>query len=494
MSAPIRVAIRADAGTALGTGHFARASAVADALAAAGGTEVMLVTGEEGAALVPAYFPSGISVVALKPGNTDPASSMEALRRKGWAPDVVYLDQYGEVPCWEAQAAEAGAGLVVLDDLDAASRADIIVRPHGGKAGPAGGIVLRGPAHLPLSRHVTALADRPPPRTLATRPRLNICFGGSDPTEETAKALRALAELDGLDVDVVIGPGARLDPSLADAAERLPHVSLHRAPSQQRLAELLGEADLALGAGGVMLWERLCLGVPSLVVCVAGNQRPQIDAMVAAGAIRFAGDHADVTPATIAQAVTALAADAPARRALAAAGRRLVDGRGALRLAAWIRALALGARDVQLADAEDLLNWRTEDRNWQHNWGNADKPDPAAHAAWLEARLADPDCVFRILMLKGEPVGVVRFDLGDDGSSAYLSIYLVPAWHGRKMGLPVLLAAERALRRSHPRVSRIVSRVHRDNQASERLHRDAGFDVMPAREREDWLDARKPID
>ena len=75
MSAPIRVAIRADAGTALGTGHFARASAVADALAAAGGTEVMLVTGEEGAALVPAYFPSGISVVALKPGNTDPAST-----------------------------------------------------------------------------------------------------------------------------------------------------------------------------------------------------------------------------------------------------------------------------------------------------------------------------------------------------------------------------------------------------------------------------------
>jgi len=202
MSAAIRVAIRADAGTALGTGHFARASAVADALAAAGGTEVMLVTGEEGAALVPAYFPSGISVVALKPGNTDPASSMEALRRKGWAPDVVYLDQYGEVPCWEAQAAEAGAGLVVLDDLDAASRADIIVRPHGGKAGPAGGIVLRGPAHLPLSRHVTALADRPPPRTLATRPRLNICFGGSDPTEETAKALRALAELDGSSFDV----------------------------------------------------------------------------------------------------------------------------------------------------------------------------------------------------------------------------------------------------------------------------------------------------
>jgi RimJ/RimL family protein N-acetyltransferase len=257
---------------------------------------------------------------------------------------------------------------------------------------------------------------------------------------------------------------------------------------------MMSEANLALGAGGVMLWERLCLGVPSLVIAVAENQRPQIEAMVAAGAIRFVGDHAEVTPGTIVQAVTALAADAPARRALAAAGRRLVDGRGALRLAAWIRALALGVRDVQLADAEDLLNWRTDDRNWQHNWGNADKPDLAAHSAWLEARLADPDCVFRILMLKGEPVGVVRFDLGEGGCSAYLSIYLVPAWHGRKLGLPVLLAAERALRRSHPGVRRILSRIHCDNAPSERLHRDAGFDVMPAREREDWLDARKQID
>ena len=243
-----------------------------------------------------------------------------------------------------------------------------------------------------------------------------------------------------------------------------------------------------------MLWERLCLGVPSLVISVAQNQRPQIDTMTAAGAIRFVGDHAEVTPETIAQAVTALAADEPARQVLAGIGRKLVDGRGALRLAAWIRALALDARDVQLDDAEHLLNWRTDDRNLQHNWGKAEKPDFAAHVAWLEARLADPDCVFRILKRGDEPVGVVRFDLGDAGSSAYLSIYLVPAWHGQKMGLAVYLAAERALRRSHPGVRQIVSRIHRDNSASERLHRDAGFDVMPSKEREDWLDAQKLID
>ena len=93
-----------------------------------------------------------------------------------------------------------------------------------------------------------------------------------------------------------------------------------------------------------MLWERLCLGVPSLVISVAPNQRPQIDSMTAAGAIRFVGDYADVTPETIVKAVMALAGDEPARLAMTRIGRRLVDGRGAMRLAARIHALALTAR------------------------------------------------------------------------------------------------------------------------------------------------------
>ena len=494
MSAPIRVAIRADADRALGTGHYARASAVADALSVGGVAEVVLVTREEGAALVPAYFPSRIGLLALKPNDASPAGTMRALSEQGLAPEVIYLDQYGEVPEWEAQAAVAGAQLLVLDDLGAAKRADVIVRPHGGEVEGPESVVLRGPAYLPLSRHVTSLAYRARSPRSASNLRLNVCFGGSDPAGETTKALQALADLNGLEVDVVIGPGSKVDPALVDATERMPHVTLHRAPSQERLAKLMSEADFALGAGGVMLWERLCLGVPSLVISVAQNQRPQIDTMTAAGAIRFVGDHAEVTPETIAQAVTALAADEPARHALAGIGRKLVDGRGALRLAAWIRALALDARDVQLDDAEDLLNWRTDDRNWQHNWGKAEKPDFAAHVAWLEARLADPDCVFRILNRGDEPVGAVRFDLGHAGSSAYLSIYLVPAWHGQKMGLAVYLAAERALRRSHPGVRQIVSRIHRDNSASERLHRDAGFDVKSSKDREGWLDARKLID
>ena len=493
MSAPVKIAIRADAGPSVGTGHFARVSAIADILSASSDAEIVLLTTTEGEEYISGFFPPGTRAVLLAPSDVGPEQAMRVLTEQAWKPDIIVLDQYGSVPEWETLATDTSLSLVVLDDFDIATRADIIVRPHGGAESGQDTIVLRGPAYLPLSRHVADLAKRPS-RDTGLRLKLNICFGGSDPTGETAKALQAVADLKELDVDVVIGPGARIDPQLIAAAEQMSHVTVHRAPSQKLLAELIFDADLALGAGGVMLWERLCLRVPSLVISVAQNQQAQIETLVKAGAISFLGDHAEVTPGKIAKSIITLVADAPGRKALVETGKNLIDGRGALRLASWIRALALGIREVKPDDARDLLNWRTDDRNWQHNFETGQKPGFDAHLSWFTAKLADPDCVFRIVTRQADPVGVVRFDINDDNGSAYLSIYLVPEWHGRKMGLPVFLAAERELRECRPSVKKIISRIHSANTASERLHRDAGFEVSISQDRADWLDAWKVLD
>lgn len=492
MSAPINILIRADAARALGTGHFARASSVADALTAAAGTHVVLATAEAATVLVPAYFPQGIDVLALAEGADSATDVLDKLERQGRRPDVIYLDHYGDVAEWEAAAASRRIGLLVLDDLDAGSAADVLVRPHGGPRGTGDAIVLNGPAWLPLSRHVTALAGGAGTEA-GERLRVNVCFGGTDPTGETAKAIAALATLPEYDADIVIGPGAAVDASLLAQAEALRRTAVHHAPSQAELAKLMAGADVAVGAGGVMLWERLCLGLPSLVIAAADNQRPQIDAMVAEGAIDFLGDHQAVAAAAIEQGLSALAADQGRRASMREAGRRLVDGRGSQRIAAWLRALALTARDVKLGDGPALFEWRTDDSNWQHNWDGADKPSLDAHMAWLAKRIDSADCAFRIIERGGEPVGVVRFDLSDAGRAAYLSIYLVPAMRGQRLGLPVFFAAERALRRSHPAVERIVSRIHQGNAASVQLHRDAGFNFAQSPERADWFDAVKSL-
>ena len=42
----------------------------------------------------------------------------------------------------------------------------------------------------------------------------------------------------------------------------------------QHMAELLATQDLVIGAVGTSAWERCCLGIPSISVVLAENQKP----------------------------------------------------------------------------------------------------------------------------------------------------------------------------------------------------------------------------
>jgi UDP-2,4-diacetamido-2,4,6-trideoxy-beta-L-altropyranose hydrolase len=55
------------------------------------------------------------------------------------------------------------------------------------------------------------------------------------------------------------------------------------------MAELLRDADLAIGAGGTTAWERTFLGLPTITVAVAANQLDGSEALAAQGAIRYLG-------------------------------------------------------------------------------------------------------------------------------------------------------------------------------------------------------------
>jgi UDP-2,4-diacetamido-2,4,6-trideoxy-beta-L-altropyranose hydrolase len=59
------------------------------------------------------------------------------------------------------------------------------------------------------------------------------------------------------------------------------------------LAPLIALADLAVGASGATVWERLCLGLPSVIVTVAENQKGLGAALQSSGLARLAG-HFDV--------------------------------------------------------------------------------------------------------------------------------------------------------------------------------------------------------
>jgi spore coat polysaccharide biosynthesis predicted glycosyltransferase SpsG len=108
-------------------------------------------------------------------------------------------------------------------------------------------------------------------------------------------------------------------------------VLLHDAPDD--LTPLLLAADLCMASDESTLYEAVYLGTPTLALPRSAREMRIAAALAARGAVLNLGLDARSWTTTLGPVVRALLADAGRRRALSLAGRRLIDGRGAARLA-----------------------------------------------------------------------------------------------------------------------------------------------------------------
>jgi spore coat polysaccharide biosynthesis predicted glycosyltransferase SpsG len=104
---------------------------------------------------------------------------------------------------------------------------------------------------------------------------------------------------------------------------------LYDAPN---VPELMAWADVALVAAGGTCLELAYMGLPSLAVVTAENQRRVAECLAELGTVRSLGEAATVTSPRIADEVCHLLANREERRTMAARGRALVDGLGARRV------------------------------------------------------------------------------------------------------------------------------------------------------------------
>ncbi len=167
-------------------------------------------------------------------------------------------------------------------------------------------------------------------------------MGATDAGNSTAMVLDALALVaqrltNPFAVDVVLGASA---PHLGDIRGRqngrLP-VRLRVGIGGEAMAALMTAADLGVGAGGTMTWERCCLGLPAVVVVTVANQATITANVEAAGGCRRVEGVASVqNAASIANAVAELCTDHATRRAMSDAAAAICDGLGEARVVAAI--------------------------------------------------------------------------------------------------------------------------------------------------------------
>ena len=241
---------------------------------------------------------------------------------------------------WLLRAKRAGRASATIHDLGIGSRAaDLIVdgsittrSPRGAAAG------LCGPRFAVLDPRVVHARARRRRRGAPRRPRVLIALGGG------AHGFSVVQPLVG---DIARRcPGVRIEVAAGFSRHRRPSIGSARwIERQDGLARDLAESDVAVVGGGVTLYEACAIGVPAVAISVVPTQRVAIEAVAARRAAIDAGALSDREAAVsrAGAAVAGLLRDGSARRHGSSAGRHLVDGRGAFRIAARFRVLARAA-------------------------------------------------------------------------------------------------------------------------------------------------------
>jgi putative heme iron utilization protein len=161
---------------------------------------------------------------------------------------------------------------------------------------------------------------------------LLITMGARDSKNITAAVLDACRSLPGLrEIRVIMGVHADHLDAIRAQADSIGNACLI-VDCQDMISEY-DRADLAVGAGGVSLLERLCCGLPALIVTQSRNQRGNVKSALDAGAVGLLGDAGNLDGNLIRGNIEALMQSDTALPAMRTAGLALVDGRGALRAA-----------------------------------------------------------------------------------------------------------------------------------------------------------------
>ena len=157
--------------------------------------------------------------------------------------------------------------------------------------------------------------------------RLLVSMGGVDKDNVTGKVLDALRDCplpDDAEIEVVMGSNAPWLESVRAQAAAMPWPTGVRVDIPD-MARRMVEADLAIGAAGSTSWERCCLGLPTLMVVLAENQRLIAKALHSAGAGQMIGVSDDL--ATLPQRWASVV-DSTALAETAAAASSVTEGNG----------------------------------------------------------------------------------------------------------------------------------------------------------------------
>lgn len=360
------VLFRTDASHEIGSGHVMRCLTLARALRDHG-AECHFVCREHPGNLIELVRRHGFRTTALplvadpldsKPGNrgtidyrawlgtdwpTDARQTMGALE----APtvDCLVVDHYALDSAWEQTLRPMCRFTMAIDDLANRNHAtDVLLDQNLGKTrvdyetlAPKSCKLMIGPQYALLRPEFLDFREVSLSRRKQRgRSNLLITMGGMDQNNTTGSVLKALNQwrpsLD-FKVTVVLGGASPWRDEVTNQAEKM-SFDTKVLVDVKNMAELMCQSDVAIGAAGSTSWERCCLGLPTLQIVLADNQRAIAHALSKAGAAKSL-KLSEIETSLVMQ-LYQMTEDPIHLLSMSNAGAETVDGQGTSRVAGYI--------------------------------------------------------------------------------------------------------------------------------------------------------------
>jgi len=338
------VAVRADASLEIGTGHVTRCLTLGQSLREKGHVVYFICREEHGhlCDVVESQrfqcrrlprLPEGSANWLAAFREKDARQTCAAIDSHGGHPDLLVVDHYKLDRSWESVLRPYVGRIFVIDDLaDRMHDCDLLLDQNlhdfpdlrYASLVAAETQVFVGPEYALLRPEFGAVPAVP--RTGRLHRMLSF-FGGVDSSNESLKIIQALRLLGDAapQTDLVLGWTNPHADHVLDAARGLACVDVLRQTNE--MARLMRQADLGLGTCGVAAWERCCVGLPSIVVVSADNQRDDARILESLGAARNLGDATEISVDQWARAIRDLRDDPRSLAAMSIAAASVMRGR-----------------------------------------------------------------------------------------------------------------------------------------------------------------------
>ncbi len=321
------IAVRVDGNSAMGFGHLTRMKALAREFDKLGAEVIFLSRNPENI--------EGYRVGQLERQSEDEEDRLVEEMLTDMQAGMLVIDSYEYTQQRLERAGQLPLLSVYVDDLNRHPlHTDFVI--NGNLYAP--GLAYRGRARFLLGAKYLLMREEfagvPQYSSHSGVEQVLITCGAADMENLTPKILHLLKGYNrwaDLHWHVVIGPVFRNSAEIEAVAAHYPQVTLYYNPDIRKLMEF---CDISISAAGSTTYELAACGVPALLVIAADNQVRLVREAEMQGMALNLGWYHELDAARLNSALDSLINNQPLREKMAKRGQKLVDGRGAQRVAA----------------------------------------------------------------------------------------------------------------------------------------------------------------